>query len=525
MAFKTIPLQTPIIETRPDGTKIEYAVQYDQSNGDVQVKEVKVNGQPTQNSNPNIIFGPKDGNWNTAKIQDPNLTANTLDNYKLSIAQAVRSARSNSGNRSQGSAGANLAAPEPQWVGKKLTGSTQPGTPAGAPPNATQLPGIVGMLDTIKTVWGTLADPLKTIEDFRTDGDKWNLATSNNAREDREALIYPVASANKGTDRLYIQAYKYKPPYGTVFSNLSGGVSDIFGSDSNPNGGARRDNPAVTKVDGPIYLPMPQAIRDSSTVAWDTDTMNNTTMAAVGEVGSKFLPYFAATNGMDMAGSLLGVQGAGTALVSTYLQALLLGKAVTGGAGAPAISASMLTNLLGKLGFDASPESILARGAGIIPNSNQELLFRGPAMRTFSFTYQFTPRSAPEARIVRQIIRRFKVNSAAKKMTSGGAVNGGASFFLGTPNIFCLQYITWGENGIKGIHLFKPCALTRFETDYTPQNTWMADVNGNPMSYRISMDFSELEPIYNTDYVSAGAAGNPWLPKGYNIADPDTIGF
>lgn len=524
MAFKTIPLSTPIIETRPDGTKIEYAVQYDQSNGDVQVKEVKVNGQPTQNSNPNVIFGPKDGNWNTAKIQDPNLTANTLDNYKLSIAQAVRSARNNSGNRSQGSAGANLASPEPQWVGQKLSGSTAGGG-STTPPNSTQLPGITGMLNEIKTVWGTLADPLQKIQDFSTDGDKWNLATSNNAKSDATPLIYPVASADKGTDRLFIQAYKYKPPYGSVFSNLSQGIN-VFGDIDNPksNGGVARENPAVTKVDGAIYLPMPQAIRDSATVAWDTDTMSNTTMAATGEVGSKFLPYFAATNGMDLAGSLLGVQGAGTALVSTFLQALLL-KQAAGGIGAPALSASMLTNLLGKLGYDASPESILARGAGVIPNSNQELLFRGPAMRTFSFTYQFTPRSAAEAEVVRKIIRRLKVNSAAKKMTRGGAVNGGASFFLGTPNIFCLQYITWGDNGIKGVHLFKPCALTRFETDYTPQNTWMSDINGNPMSYRIAMDFSELEPIYNTDYVSEGAAGNPWLPKGYSISDPDTIGF
>lgn len=521
MAFKTIPLSTPIIETRPDGTKIEYAVQYDQSNGDVQVKEVKVNGQPTQNSNPNIIFGPKDGNWNTAKIQDPNLTPNTLDNYKQSIAQAVRSARSNSGNRSQGSAGANRAAPEPQWIGQQLQGtSPAAGGPSSTPPSGTDLPDPLGMLNKIFQVWQTVADPLGKIKDFRTDGDMWDMSTSNEPGVDNTPLIYPKLAEGSGMDRLYIQAYKYSPPYGTTFSNLSAGVN-VFGGN---NGGVERINPAITKVDGAIYLPMPQSIRDSSTVAWDTDTMSNTTMAAAGEVGKNFLPYLASTHGMNMAGSLLGVQGAGTGLVSTFLQALILGKAA-GGVGAPAVSASMLTNLLGKLGFDASPESILARGAGIIPNSNQELLFRGPAMRTFSFTYQLTPRSEAEARTVRQIIRRFKVNSAAKKMTRGGAVNGGASFFLGTPNIFCLQYLTWGDNGISGVHLFKPCALTRFETDYTPQNTWMSDVNGNPMSYRISMDFSELEPIYNTDYATSGTTGSPWLPKGYGLGNSDTVGF
>lgn len=525
MAFKTIPLPTPIIETRPDGSKIEYAVQYDQTNGDVQVKEVKVNGQPTQNSNPNVIFGPKDGNWNTAKIQDPNLTGNTLDNYKLSIAQAVRNARTNSGNRSQGSPAARGAAPEPQWVSQKLAGSV-PGAPGGgAPPSGTGLPSLPGMITEITNIVGAVTDPLGTIGKFRTDDPTWwASATSGDSKADMGELIYPVAGKDTGMDRLFIQAYMYSPPYGSTFSNLSKGIN-VFGSPGTP-GGVQRENPAVKKVNGGIYLPMPQSIRDSATVAWDTDTMSTTTMAATGEVGSKFMPYFLATNGLDIAGNLLGVQGAGTGVISTFLQAMML-KQAAGGPGAPAISASMLTNLLGKLGYDVSPESILARGAGIISNSNQELLFRGPAMRTFSFTYQFTPRSPEEAVVVRKIIRRLKVNSSAKKMTAGGAVNGGASFFLGTPNIFCLKYLTWGNNGIKGVHLFKPCALTRFETDYTPQNTWMADINGNPMSYRISMDFSELEPIYNTDYVNPSQnTNNPWLPeKGYNLADPDTIGF
>lgn len=53
---------------------------------------------------------------------------------------------------------------------------------------------------------------------------------------------------------------------------------------------------------------------------------------------------------------------------------------------------------------------------------------------------------------------------------------------------------------IPGVNIIKPCALTRFETDYTPQGSWQAFDQGQPVSYKVQMDFAELEPIYNTDY-------------------------
>jgi hypothetical protein len=42
--------------------------------------------------------------------------------------------------------------------------------------------------------------------------------------------------------------------------------------------------------------------------------------------------------------------------------------------------------------------------------------------------------------------------------------------------------------------------LTQFATNYTPDSFWAAYDEGQPLSVSISMAFTELEPIYDTDY-------------------------
>ena len=62
-----------------------------------------------------------------------------------------------------------------------------------------------------------------------------------------------------------------------------------------------------------------------------------------------------------------------------------------------------------------------------------------------------SPRSKPEATIVNQILRFFKQGMAAKKLlSSGGGSSAGRSYFLGTPNLFRLQYRTDENEAIKG---------------------------------------------------------------------------
>ena len=111
-----------------------------------------------------------------------------------------------------------------------------------------------------------------------------------------------------------------------------------------------------------------------------------------------------------------------------------------------------------------------------------------------------TPRSEKEAKNVRRIIRFFKQGMAARKMT-GQAGEGSA--FLKSPNVFKLKYKSAGKP-IPGVNKFKICALTQFGVDYTPESQWTAYEDpsspGQPVSVVMSLQFNELEPVYESDY-------------------------
>jgi hypothetical protein len=124
-----------------------------------------------------------------------------------------------------------------------------------------------------------------------------------------------------------------------------------------------------------------------------------------------------------------------------------------------------------------------------------------------------SPRSKEEATDINKIIRFFKQGMAAKKQDkrSGNqeyGTAGAASYFLGTPNVFQLQYKTSNGNPIKGVNRIKTCALVGFSMNYTADGTWAAYDDGQPVSVIMNMSFKELEPIYDTDYQDVGDKNN-----------------
>lgn len=133
--------------------------------------------------------------------------------------------------------------------------------------------------------------------------------------------------------------------------------------------------------------------------------------------------------------------------------------------------------------------------------------------------YRMVARSPEETKRITMIIRAFKQWSAPRKLTTNGSGNAGdPSFFLGTPNIFQLTYMTTNSTGqrIANVHVnkFKPCALTNFSVNYSPSEQWMSYEQGAPVAFNLNFQFSELEPIYNTDYTTNIPADRKANPAG-----------
>jgi hypothetical protein len=273
----------------------------------------------------------------------------------------------------------------------------------------------------------------------------------------KKPLNYPEhALYNNTQDYLSIAQYSYKPPR----------KEDIFGDALNTlRNGSKRTSP-LKELLGMVNLPMPNNITDSNNVSWADDNMNNLSAALTSYVTKNAM---LTAGGSLLLGAGLNAIGAGGATKTASLIGALtkMGalnsqtqemKTLLGGV--------VNSQVLGMLGVSVSPESILARGFGIIPNSNLELLFNSPELRQFSFSYRMSPRSKEEARNVKRIIRFFKQGMAPRKQTGQA---GQASFFLGTPNVFKLRYKTGKDKPISGLNKFKVCALTGFSVKYAPE--------------------------------------------------------
>ena len=154
------------------------------------------------------------------------------------------------------------------------------------------------------------------------------------------------------------------------------------------------------------------------------------------------------------------------------------------------IGAFAATKALNSLGGGQNFNSIASRLNGTILNPNMELLFKSPSLRSFSFQYLFLPRSRPEANQVMGIIRTLKLNMVPRVKPS---------FFLGSPNVFQLEYMKGGSQH-PFLNKFKVCALRTFDVQYAPLGTYATFPDGVMQAYRVNMQFTELDPVYDEDY-------------------------
>lgn len=143
-------------------------------------------------------------------------------------------------------------------------------------------------------------------------------------------------------------------------------------------------------------------------------------------------------------------------------------------------------------------QGLLSRFGGAIVNPNLELIFQGPQLRPFDFTFRLSPRDKDEARDVRSIIRAFK-EAMAPQVSNG-------NLFLAAPNVFNISYHTKGKNNEETLHpslnKIKTCALQSCNVDYTPDGSYMTfnDEKRTMTSYNLTLQFMELEPVTSKDY-------------------------
>jgi len=123
-------------------------------------------------------------------------------------------------------------------------------------------------------------------------------------------------------------------------------------------------------------------------------------------------------------------------------------------------------------------------GLGLAANPKKEQIFKGVDFRTFSFEYQFFPRSAEEAKNVLRIIEEFKFHMHPEFKDDN-------NFVYVYPSEFDITYFANGKEN-KNLHRHTSCVLTNMNVNYTPNGVFTTFENGMPTQINITLEFREL---------------------------------
>ena len=312
---------------------------------------------------------------------------------------------------------------------------------------------------------------------------------ASNTTPPRETLAYPY-DLDRNQDHLKIVQYEYQRP----------ATNATYAS--SPNASVRKGQP-FGEYGGSVLLPMPK-VSDSNGAEWGKSDLNVFGLGVAGlggsvlkdiendrVIGSTLFGDIADKIGINNLDENLSEDAAADQLRQNLVPKDKFDLKSTSQAGL-AIATQELSKLAG---VDISADEFLARSTGRILNPNAELLFQGPVLRDFGFKFLMIARSQREAEVIRKIIKFFKAGAAP-------VYDGGAAL-LSTPNVFQLEYKA-GDTLLNTVNKFNEMALRTITVDYAPDGFWSAYQDSHPVAVVMSLQFSELRPIYREDHKKTG---------------------
>jgi hypothetical protein len=252
--------------------------------------------------------------------------------------------------------------------------------------------------------------------------------------------------------------------------------------------------PAKLNPEQTIYMPLPQELLDPTQIEWSLTTLNT-----VGNLAN--LP--GATNAADAATATAAA--AGMSLLEPGIKAMAstterLSK--VGGSTLGQITSSAVS------GASQNIVTLIEQSLGAVPNPNPSYAFRGPSLRTYSFSWIIHPRNETESQNMMNII------NALKKHALPGTKIGTNTALLDYPSMCQVNLkpwdngsgpYQWGENTfIK----YKKSVITGISANFAP-NGVPAFFRGSrkaPVFAALTISFAEIEFFTDLDYGAEGGS-------------------
>ena len=313
----------------------------------------------------------------------------------------------------------------------------------------------------------------------------YSYAGFNNDYKGSDIMRYP-SDMNTSQDHFKIMRYNYQRKDLNASKPRRNVVQKVDGVERTVS--VAGDSVVGSKLLGSILLPMPK-VTDVNGVEWGKSELTISGLAALGAV--------------DIAtqqGKFAGKSEEEKQRDANIKKELTDLRGISpSGSSAKNFASATYTQIVSKLagfafGTDLDADTYLARSGGRVLNPNAEMLFQGPVIRDFSFSFLMIARNKKEGDEIRRIIRFLKLGMAPKFRNTT---------YLKNPDIFTLQYKSGGGQNdvLDTVNRFNPggLALTTMAVDYAPNGYWSAYKDSQPVAIKMDLSFTELRPIYEQD--------------------------
>ena len=251
-----------------------------------------------------------------------------------------------------------------------------------------------------------------------------------------------------------------------------GGKGNIIKSDSitlTPNvaSGFSAQYPTTTRITDSIALYLPANVSDNTTAGYDGAETGILGLLAAG--GGAFMN---AMKNQDYEAAASQIVNGVEAISQEAFKRV----------GGAAIGLATETD-------DGTVRALGAKMFGSAENPYIEMLFKQVSLRSFSYTFQFSPRNQKESEEVQAIIRMFRFHMLPE-------LKGSNHRYLTLPSTFDIHYMYQYSREKSAENSFyskiATCVLTGVDVDYTPGGV-KSFADGSPTQITMALSFQETE--------------------------------
>lgn len=258
-------------------------------------------------------------------------------------------------------------------------------------------------------------------------------------------------------------------------------------------------SPGEFKSNKYIKLPLPLELRDDTAVNYTNMDLTSTGDLINGSLAGGAASYALRKSGDVISGGAAALGGAAAGAIGS------LGGEALGDAAQSAVQGGIAE------AFPADQvASAIQQSFGVAPNPNPSVMFTGPSLREFSFSWTFYPRNLQESQRIKSTIETLKRAALPSTYMADSAS------VLNYPDMVQMNFYPW-DNGGKGpygwssnsIIKMKKCMMSAVNVNYAPSNV-PAFFGGqaHPVAISLTIQLREIEYMMSHDWGGGVGGGD-----------------